>query len=152
MAETGNLAGLTVSVSPCTSCCGCHALSPRQAVAEVIALSLSFSFSGTKSIFLYSLLSFSVSIRQTNKKYFFYIVYYLLVVLFLCVRACASMGARVCECARVCRVNACVGTCVCRAGVCGVRVRVCVGRECLLECFDAKIVYAHRMSPHRVPV
>ena len=34
-------------------------------------------------------------------------------------------------------VRACVRACVC--------VCVCVGRECLLECFDAKIVYAHKM-------
>ena len=41
-----------------------------------------------------------------------------------------------CAWVRVCvRVRVCVCECV------------CVGRESLLECFDAKIVYAQKMSP-----
>ena len=44
-------------------------------------------------------------------------------------------------------VRACVRACA-RARMC---VCVCVGRECLLECFDAKIVYVHKMSPHLPP-
>ena len=60
------------------------------------------------------------------------------------VLACEFLCVRARVCVRIC-VNACVGTCVCvRVCVC---VCVCVGRECLLECFDAKIVYAHKMSP-----
>ena len=47
------------------------------------------------------------------------------------------MGVCVCSSLRQC-VCRYVRVCVC----------VCVGRECLLECFDAKIVYAYKMSPH----